>query len=103
MLFKLKFAFESPNQRYKVQLMSRHSCSNRVNFDENFSLILKMVPLHVMFSISTSLDLELHHLDIEIVFLHRELDKDIYMEQSTHVAYTQFLNYVSKLQNPYMV
>ena len=29
MLFKLKFAFESPNQRYKVQLMSRDSCSNR--------------------------------------------------------------------------
>ena len=58
---------------------------------------LKMVPLRLMFSISASLNLELHHLDIETAFLHGHLKEEIYMEQPSHFLDPQFPNYVCKV------
>ena len=63
-----------------------------IYFKDTFAPTLKMVPLRLMFSISVSLNLNLHHLDIETAFLHGDLK-----EEPSHFLDPQFLNYVCKL------
>ena len=84
--------------RFKAHVIARgFSQIPDIDFKDTFEPILEMVPLHVMLSLSASLNLELHHLDIEATFLHGELDEKIHIEQPTHFLHPQFHNYVCKL------
>jgi len=51
-----------------------------IDFYESFSLVFKLVSIHVVLALVVSLDIELVQLDVKIV-LHGILDKEIYMEQ----------------------
>ena len=84
--------------RFKARVVARgFSQIPGIDFKDTFAPTLKMVPLRLMFSISASLNLELHHLDIETAFLHGDLEEEIYMEQPSHFVDPQFPNYVCKL------
>lgn len=50
-------------------------------FNEVFSLVLKHHSIHILLFMVVILDLELKQLDVKIVFLHGEFDKQIYMHQ----------------------
>ena len=46
-----------------------------VDYNETFAPTIKMVAIQLLFSISVGINLELHHLDLEIAFLHGDLMK----------------------------
>ena len=50
-----------------------------VNDDEIFSLVVKMTTLWFLLGVIAMKDLELEQFDIKTVFLHGELEDDIYM------------------------
>ena len=52
-----------------------------VDFDEIFSLVVKMTTLRFMLGIVATDNLELIQLDVKTAFLHGDLTKEIYMEQ----------------------
>jgi hypothetical protein len=67
--------------RLKARLVARgFSQVQGIDFNDTFAPTLKIVPLRLIFAISVGLNLELHHLDIEMAFLHGDLNEEIYME-----------------------
>ena len=63
-----------------------------MDYKDTFAVILKMVLMRLMFSITTSLNLEL----IETAFLHGNLDDKIYMEQPPYLVSSTIPRYVCK-------
>ena len=59
--------------------MSRDLARRKVGFEEIFILVVKMSSIHVVLGIAASLDLKM---DVKIVFLYGDLEKEIYMEPS---------------------
>ena len=52
-----------------------------MNFDEIFALVVKMTSIRTMLSIAARMDLEVAQLDVKMMFLHGDLEEEIYMQQ----------------------
>ena len=50
------------------------------DFTETMSPVACLASYHAILSLAAKLDLEMHHLDIETVFLNGSLDEEIYMK-----------------------
>ena len=46
-----------------------------INFDEIFSLVMKMCSIRVILGLTTSMNLKLEQLDVKTTFLHSDLDE----------------------------
>ena len=69
-------------QRYKARLiMNSFGQKKGIDFEEIFSLVVKMSPIQVFMGLVASLNLEIEQLDVKTTFLHCDLEKEIYMEQ----------------------
>ena len=68
--------------KYKVRLVVKgFQQKEGIDFDEFFSLVVKMMSIRVVLGLVASLDLELEQMDVKTTFLHGDLDEEIYMEQ----------------------
>ena len=82
LVFKLKQEGNNAKPRYKARLVVKSFNQKKgVDFEEIFSPVVKMSLIRVVFRISASLDLEIEQLDVKTVFLHGNLEEEIYMEQ----------------------
>ena len=52
-----------------------------IDFGETYTLVTWLELIHMILHIGTTKDWDIDHLDIKTVFLHGELDEEIYMEQ----------------------
>ena len=50
-----------------------------IDFDEIFSLVVKMTSVRIVLSLVFTKDFHLEKLDVKIAFLHGYLDEEIYM------------------------
>jgi len=74
----------SPNDeaRYKARLVAKgYSQISGIDYNEVFSPVVKHSSIRTLLSIVAMHDFELEQLDVKTVFLHGELEEDIYMEQ----------------------
>ena len=53
-----------------------------IDYEENFSPVARFTSICLILAIVAHMDLELHQMDIKMAFLNRELEEEIYMEQS---------------------
>ena len=68
--------------KYKARLVIKgFSQKQGIDFDEIFSLVVKMSSIRVVLGLVASLVLELKQLDVKTVFLHGDLKEEIYMDQ----------------------
>ena len=51
-----------------------------IDFQEVFSVVVKMTTLPLLFAIVVALDLELNQMDVHTTFLHGDIDEEIYMK-----------------------
>ena len=51
-----------------------------IDFNEIFSLVVKMSSIRVILGLVVAFDLKCEHLDVKATFLHGELEEKIYME-----------------------
>ena len=51
-----------------------------VNYEETFSPVLRFASICLILAMVTSLDLELHQMDVKTAFLNGELDEEIFMD-----------------------
>ena len=80
-VFKLKKDGEKL-VKYKARLMVKSFNRKQwIDFDEIFSLVVKMSSIQVILGLTASLDLELEQMDVNTVFLHIDLEEEIYMVQ----------------------
>ncbi|GJU25788.1 putative RNA-directed DNA polymerase [Tanacetum coccineum] len=81
-VYKLKTEEHTSRPRYKARLVVKGFSQKRgIDFDEIFSLVVKMGSIRVVLGLAASLDLEVEQMDVKTAFLHGDLDKEIYMEQ----------------------
>jgi hypothetical protein len=52
-----------------------------VNFGEIFSLDAKLTLIRVLMYLSTKFDFDIEKMDVKMVFLHGDLEEEIYMRQ----------------------
>ena len=52
-----------------------------IDYNETFSPVSKKDSLRIVMALVAHYDLELHQMDVKIIFLNRDLDEEIYMEQ----------------------
>ena len=82
-IFKRKEGLtQSEPPKFKARLVAKgYSQIPGVDYNDVFSPVVKHNSIHTFFNIVASHDLELEQLDVKTAFLHRELEKDIYMDQ----------------------
>ena len=84
---KNKWVFKLMNDdekllKYKARLVVKGFGQKQgIDFDEIFSLVVKMCSILVILGLAASMNLELEQLDVKTTFLHGDLDEEIFMEQ----------------------
>ena len=83
---------------FKALVVTRGFSQNLgIDFKDTFASTLEVMPLCELLSISASFNVELYHLDIEMTFLHGQLDEEISIEQLTYILDPQFWDNVCEL------
>ena len=84
--------------RYNARLVAQgFSQVPRIDFKDTFSPTLKIMSFCMLVGLVASLNLELHHLDVQTTFLHGELDEEVYI-QPPYFESAQFPNHVCRLR-----
>ncbi|MCO5608867.1 hypothetical protein L7F22_063085 [Adiantum nelumboides] len=78
-VYKKKHIADDPQPKYKGRLVAKQK--KRVDFDENFSLVVKMTTLHLLLGLVAIEDMELIQMDVKTTFLPGDLEENIYMVQ----------------------
>lgn len=82
LVYRLKIEENSSRPRYKARIDVK-GCNqkNGIDFEEIFSLVVKMSSIIVVLRIAASLDYEIKQLDVKTTFLYGDLEEKFYMEQ----------------------
>ncbi|GKD94178.1 ribonuclease H-like domain-containing protein [Tanacetum coccineum] len=79
-VFKNKYKSDGEIERYKARLVAKgFNQKERVDFDETFSLVVKIVTVMCLLNLAVQNSLPLYQLDINNAFLYGDLDETIYM------------------------
>ncbi|KAG8492966.1 hypothetical protein CXB51_010297 [Gossypium anomalum] len=90
---------EVEEPRYKARLVAKgYSQIPGVDFTDVFSPVVKHSSIRALLGIVAIHDLELEQLDVKTVFLHGELEEDIYMQQPEGFTVSEKADYVSLLE-----
>ena len=81
-IFKIKPGAHGSDNRYKARLVAKDFLQQPgIDFEENFSPVIKHDTLRVVLSLVAAHDLEMSQLDVKTAFLYGELDEEIYLQQ----------------------
>ena len=98
-VYKLKTEQQSSQPRYKVRLVVKGFGQKKgIDFEEIFSPVVKMSSIRVVLGLAASLNLEIEQLDVKTVFLHGNLDEEIYMNRPEGFKVKGKENLVCKLK-----
>ena len=90
---------EGGKKRFKARLVVKGFAQKKgIDFDEIFSLVVKMTSIRTVLSLLATEDLHLEQLYIKITFLHGDLDEEIYMAQPQGFEVKGKENLVCKLK-----
>lgn len=62
-------------------MVKRNAQKEGIDFNEIFSLVVKLTTIRVILAMCATFDLHLKQLDVKSVFLHEELEEEIYILQ----------------------
>jgi hypothetical protein len=98
-IYRVKQEEHTSQPRYKVRLVVKGFRQRKgIDFDEIFSPVVKMSSIRVVLSLAASLDLEIEQMDVKTVFLHGDLEEEIYMEQPEGFRVKGKEDYVCRLK-----
>ncbi|GAA0164220.1 transmembrane signal receptor [Lithospermum erythrorhizon] len=98
-IYKLKSDPSTNVPRYKARLVVKGFVRRQgIDFEEMFSLVVKMTSIRLVLGLAAAHDLEIEQLDVKTAFLHGDLEEDIYMQQPEGFEVKNKETLVCKLQ-----
>jgi hypothetical protein len=86
-------------KRYKERLIVKGFAEKKgIDFDEIFSPVVKMTSIRTILSLLAIEDLHLEQLDVKTIFLHGDLEEEIYMQQPHGYEIKGKENFVCRLK-----
>ena len=80
-VYKLKVTTNDGKPKYKARLVAKGFRQQQgVDFEEIFSLVVKMATLCCVLTLAAREDMELVQMDVKTTFLHGDFHEDIYMQ-----------------------
>ena len=81
-VYKIKITSHDGQQKCKAWLVAKGFKQEQgINFDEVFSLVVKMTTWWCVAALVAKHDLVLHQMDVRTTFLHGDLHEEVYMQQ----------------------
>ncbi|MCO5595088.1 hypothetical protein L7F22_049126 [Adiantum nelumboides] len=97
-LLRKKFHSDGSVSRYKARLVARgFSQVPGMDYNETFSPVLQITTFRVLIAIAAQFHFLLHQMDVRIVFLHGNLEEEIYMIQPPGYISSEHPNHVCRL------
>jgi Reverse transcriptase (RNA-dependent DNA polymerase) len=98
-VFKLNRDENGELVKYKSWLVVKSFGQKQgIDFEEIFSLVVKLIFIRAVLGLVVGLDLELEQLDVKIAFLHGDLEEEIYMVQQKGFEVKGKKNMICKLK-----
>ena len=100
-VFKKKLNATGNVEKYKARLVAKgYSQVEGTDFGEIFSLVSKMTSIIFLLSLAAAFDLEVEQMDVKTMFLHGDLNEEIYMKQPEGFSVKGKKELVCKLKKP---
>eukprot|EP00253_Pinus_taeda_P034539 PITA_34539 len=81
-VFKNKSNAEGKVEKYKARLAAKgYSQVPGIDFGDIFSPVAKVTCIKLLLSVVVAFDFEVEQMDVKIIFLHGDLEEEIYMKQ----------------------
>jgi hypothetical protein len=97
-VYKIKYKADGSVDRYKARLIAKGFEERLgIDYDDMFSPVVKSATIHLILSLATSQDWDLHQVDVKNVFLHDILEEEVYMKQTPGFTSSEFHSYHCKL------
>nr|XP_016488503.1 PREDICTED: uncharacterized mitochondrial protein AtMg00820-like [Nicotiana tabacum] len=79
-IFKIKYKANGEVERFKVRFVEKgHNQIEGFDYQETFSLVVKMVTVRVVLALAATHNLNLHQMDVYNAFLQGDLSEEVYM------------------------
>jgi hypothetical protein len=81
-VYKVKHNADGFLSKYKARLVAKgYAQTYGIDYEETYSLVAKMTTVRTIIVMATSKGWSLHQMDVKNVFLHGDLQEEVYMEQ----------------------
>jgi hypothetical protein len=98
-VYKVKHNVDGSVSRYKARLVAKgYAQTYGIDYEETYSPVAKMTTVRAIITMATTKGWSLHKMDVKNVFLHGDLQEEMYMEQPPGYVDQTHLNLVCRLK-----
>jgi hypothetical protein len=98
-VYKVKHNVDGSVSKYKAQLVAKgYAQTYGIDYEETYNLVAKMTVVRAIIVMVAAKGWSLHQMDVKNVFLHGDLQEEVYMEQSPSYVNQTHPNLVYRLK-----